>query len=269
VCAEVSASDDDHMSAALALAREGLGRVWPNPSVGCVVVQVGRVVGLGRTADGGRPHAEMVALEEAGSRAAGSRVFVTLEPCSHWGKTSPCSEALAEAGVAEVLVAVRDPDPRVNGKGIAWLERAGIRVTEGPGTIEAARINAGFFCRILEGRPLVAITSQRGADLADLAQSFDAVAASAVFAAIDRPQIGFALRGIASRFEGIAAWWLTHGVGAASGPAIAVPEGRRVEESAHAALAALGELGLTRLLVHADDPVAAALAAAQLVDERI
>src|SRR5690606_13585627 len=103
---------------------------------------------------------------------------------------------------------------------------------------------------------------------ATLVQTFDAVAASAVFSPLDRPQVGFALTGIASRFEGVAAWWLPHRVGATSGPAIAVPEGRRVEESAHAALAALGELGLTRLLVHADDPVATALAAAHLVDER-
>lgn len=256
------------MRAALALAREGLGRVWPNPSVGCVVVRDGRVVGLGRTADGGRPHAEMVALEEAGPRARGARVFVTLEPCSHWGKTSPCSQALVEAEVGEVVVAVRDPDPRVNGKGIAWLERAGIRVTEGSGTAEATQINAGFFLRILEGRPLVAVTARRGDALAELSRTFDAVAANPIFRAIDRPQVGFALHGIASRHDGPAAWWLTHRVGAVSGPAIGVPEGRRVEERAHAALAALGELGLTRLLVHASDPIAAALEETGLVDER-
>ena len=256
------------MTAALALAREGLGRVWPNPSVGCVVVREGRVVGLGRTADGGRPHAEMVALEEAGPRAEGARVYVTLEPCSHWGKTSPCSEALVEARVAEVVVAVRDPDPRVNGKGIAWLARAGIAVSEGLGEAEAAVLNAGFFRRILEGRPIVVVTSARDEELAEIARTYDAVGGHGRFARLDRPGIAFELDGIASERRGAVAWRLTHAVeDGAPGQAIAVPRGRRVEESAHAALAALGELGLTRLLLHADDPVADVFSAAGLVDE--
>src|SRR5690606_31479765 len=251
------------------LAREGLGRVWPNPSVGCVILRGEEVVGAGRTADGGRPHAEMVALEDAGARARGGRVFVTLEPCSHWGKTSPCSEALAEAGVAEVVVAVRDPDPRVNGKGIAWLERAGIGVVEGVGKGEAVRINGGFFRRILEGRPLVAVTARRDRALAVVADAFDAVAASDAFAALERPRVVFALAGIASKSEGPAAWWLTHDTSAPSGVALTLPPARRPDDVARAALAALGEIGLTRLLVHADDPVAAVLAGARLVDERI
>src|ERR1700723_894920 len=122
------AEDIAHMRSALALARRGLGNTWPNPSVGCVVVQDGRVVGRAVTAPGGRPHAEPRALEMAGSRARGATVYVTLEPCNHFGQTPPCTEALVEAGVARVVVAMRDPDPRVNGEGLDRLRAAGIAV---------------------------------------------------------------------------------------------------------------------------------------------
>ena len=115
------------MRAALGLARRGLGRVWPNPAVGCVIVGGGTVVGRGRTADGGRPHAEAVALAQAGARARGATVYTTLEPCAHTGRTPPCTEALVAAGVARVVVATEDPDPRVNGAGVAALRAAGHR----------------------------------------------------------------------------------------------------------------------------------------------
>ena len=103
--------DLGHMKAALGLARRGLGLVWPNPAVGCVLVKDGRVVGRGHTAAGGRPHAETQALAQAGEQARGATAYVTLEPCSHHGKTGPCAEALIQAGIARCLVAVDDPDP--------------------------------------------------------------------------------------------------------------------------------------------------------------
>lgn len=143
------------MAAALGLARRGLGSVWPNPSVGCVLVNQGRVVGRGRTAMGGRPHAETEALAQAGDRAHGATAFVTLEPCSHHGKTPPCAEALVIAGVSRVVAATEDPDPRVSGRGLARLREAGIEVETGVMREEADEIIAGFRCRIEQGRPLV------------------------------------------------------------------------------------------------------------------
>jgi diaminohydroxyphosphoribosylaminopyrimidine deaminase/5-amino-6-(5-phosphoribosylamino)uracil reductase len=142
------------MRAALALARRSLGRTWPNPAVGCVIVKDGQVVGRGRTRDGGRPHAEANALAEAGEAARGATVFVTLEPCSHFGKSPPCADALIRAGVARVVSAMEDPDPRVKGQGHARLRAAGIAVDIGEGADEAAEINAGFLLRVREGRPL-------------------------------------------------------------------------------------------------------------------
>lgn len=120
-----------HMDAALALARRGLGRVWPNPAVGCIVVKEGRVVGRGFTQPGGRPHAEPVALEMAGAEAKGADVYVSLEPCSHHGKTPPCADALVKAGVARVIAATEDPDPRVSGRGVSRLREAGVEVIVG------------------------------------------------------------------------------------------------------------------------------------------
>ncbi len=145
------------MLAALGLARRGLGSVWPNPSVGCVIVKDGRVVGRGRTARGGRPHAETVALALAGAEARGAVVYVTLEPCSHSGKTGPCADALIAAGVGKVVVAIEDPDPRVSGRGLARLRAAGIAVEVGCAGEAAAEVNAGFFRRIVDGRPLVTL----------------------------------------------------------------------------------------------------------------
>jgi diaminohydroxyphosphoribosylaminopyrimidine deaminase / 5-amino-6-(5-phosphoribosylamino)uracil reductase len=149
--------DLSHMRAALGLARRGLGNCWPNPTVGCVVVQNGRVVGRAVTAPGGRPHAETLALEMAGERARGATVYVTLEPCSHHGRTPPCAGALIAAGVARVVVALRDIDPRVSGAGIDSLRAAGLAVEEGLLADEAEEVNAGFFSRIRLGRPLVTL----------------------------------------------------------------------------------------------------------------
>ena len=145
------------MRAALALARRGLGTTWPNPSVGCVIVRDGRVVGRAITAPGGRPHAEPVALAMAGPQARGATVYVTLEPCCHWGQTPPCTQALIEAGVARVVVAMRDPDPRVNGEGLGRLRDAGIAVTEGVLADAAREVLAGFILRVTRHRPLVTL----------------------------------------------------------------------------------------------------------------
>lgn len=145
------------MRAALALARRGLGNVWPNPSVGCVLVRDGIVVGRGWTQTGGRPHAEAEALKRAGDAARGATAYITLEPCSHHGKTPPCADALVEAGIARVVAATGDPDPRVSGQGIAKLQAAGIAVETGLLGEEADAINAGFFLRVRDGRPLVTL----------------------------------------------------------------------------------------------------------------
>lgn len=142
------------MAGALALARRGLGNTWPNPAVGCVLVKEAQVVGRGWTQPGGRPHAETEALRRAGAQAQGATAYVTLEPCAHHGQTPPCAEALVEAGVKRVVVATTDPDPRVAGQGIAILEKAGVAVSQGVCKAQADAINAGFFHKITQQRPL-------------------------------------------------------------------------------------------------------------------
>ena len=154
-------SDEIHMAHALTLAARGLGNVWPNPAVGCVIVTSGsggsRVVGRGWTQPGGRPHAERRALDQAGEGARGATAYVTLEPCAHFGHTPPCALGLIEAGVARVVTALTDPDPRVAGKGHAMLRAAGIVVTEGICGAEARHLNAGFLKRVEQGLPFVTL----------------------------------------------------------------------------------------------------------------
>lgn len=146
------------MAAALALAERGRGRTAPNPNVGCVLVNDGVVVGRGWTQPGGRPHAEAMAVDQADEAARGATAYVTLEPCAHGSARGPnCSRALAEAGVARVVVAVGDPDPRTNGKGIERLRAAGADVTTGVLEIEARRSMAGFLTRRAWGRPFVTL----------------------------------------------------------------------------------------------------------------
>jgi diaminohydroxyphosphoribosylaminopyrimidine deaminase/5-amino-6-(5-phosphoribosylamino)uracil reductase len=157
-------ADAAFMAAALSLAARNLGDTWPNPSVGCVIVKDGVTVGRGWTQSGGRPHAETEALTRAGAAAKGATAYVTLEPCSHHGKTPPCAEALIAAGVARVVVATTDPDPRVSGQGIKKLKAAGIAVDEGLGKVEADRLNAGFFLRITQNRPLFALKTATSLD---------------------------------------------------------------------------------------------------------
>lgn len=145
------------MRAALTLARRGLGRVAPNPAVGCVLVKDGRVVARGWTQPGGRPHAETEALGRAGDQASGATAYVSLEPCCHHGETPPCAEALIAAGVSRCVVALGDPDERVAGRGLQRLSEAGIAVTEGVLADEAEAVNAGFLMRLRAGRPLVTL----------------------------------------------------------------------------------------------------------------
>jgi len=146
------------MAMALALAERGLGYVWPNPAVGCVIVDKDEhLVGRGWTQPGGRPHAEAEALRQAGAKARGATAFVSLEPCSHHGKTGPCSQALIDAGLARVVTAHEDPDLRVSGRGHAMLKGAGVALRTEVLRDRAHALNEGFFSRIAAGRPLVTL----------------------------------------------------------------------------------------------------------------
>ena len=159
-----TSADTRFMRLALSLGRRGQGNTAPNPSVGCVIVRSGRVVGRGWTQPGGRPHAETGALAQAGSLARAATAYVTLEPCAHHGETPPCAEALIAAQVARVVIALRDSDPRVDGAGIARLQQAGIAVETGICADEAEFDLSGFLLRVEQGRPLVTLK---------LASSFD------------------------------------------------------------------------------------------------
>jgi diaminohydroxyphosphoribosylaminopyrimidine deaminase / 5-amino-6-(5-phosphoribosylamino)uracil reductase len=147
--------DRAFMRHAIALGARGLGQVWPNPAVGCVIVRDGRVLARGWTQPGGRPHAEAMALAQCDAR--GATAYVSLEPCAHHGKTPPCADALVASGVARVVTALTDPDPRVAGRGHAVLRAAGVEVVEGLESEAARTVNAGFLCRLTDGRPMVTL----------------------------------------------------------------------------------------------------------------
>jgi diaminohydroxyphosphoribosylaminopyrimidine deaminase/5-amino-6-(5-phosphoribosylamino)uracil reductase len=314
VTANRSFEDIAHMRAALGLAARGLGRVWPNPAVGCVIVAGGEVAGRGWTQPGGRPHAETEALARAGAAARGATAYVTLEPCAHHGKTPPCAEALIAAGVARAVVAVTDPDPRVSGSGIARLKAAGIAVEQGLLEREAAELNAGFFSRIEKGRPLVALklaTTLDGriataagesrwitgaaarAQTHRLRAQHDALLVGAATVIADDPDLTCRLPGLEDRspvrvvIEGSQAipqgarlvataksrpTWLLRAVGRKGSPGSAGVETIEIETgpggrpAIAAALAALGQRGITRLLVEGGGRLSAALLDAGLVD---
>lgn len=158
------------MALALSLGQRGMGAVWPNPAVGCVIVHGGRIVGRGWTQPSGRPHAETVALAQAGALAKGGTAYVTLEPCAHTGKTPPCAQALIDANVARVVIACTDSDPRVSGQGVAMLRAAGIAVEVGLLEREARASHIGFFSKVDLDRPMVTLK---------LASSFDGRIATA------------------------------------------------------------------------------------------
>ena len=149
--------DKKWMSVALSLAKRTKGATWPNPNVGCVIVKDGKLIGRGWTAPTGRPHAETQALKSAGAASANSTAYVTLEPCAHTGKTKPCTSSLIRANVARVVIATRDPDPRVSGQGLKLLKNAGISITEGILKDEACYEHFGFFNRILNGKPKITL----------------------------------------------------------------------------------------------------------------
>ena len=151
------ATDAGFMAAAIAYGRRWLGLTAPNPAVGCVIVKDGVIVARGATMPGGRPHAETEALREAGERAKGATLYVSLEPCSHYGVTAPCADAIVTAGLARVVSALEDPDIRVAGRGHAKIVEAGIGLRTGVGVIEARRANLGHVMRITEGRPMVSV----------------------------------------------------------------------------------------------------------------
>ncbi|WP_296132098.1 bifunctional diaminohydroxyphosphoribosylaminopyrimidine deaminase/5-amino-6-(5-phosphoribosylamino)uracil reductase RibD [Pseudomonas sp. Ga0074129] len=150
-------SDHAFMARALELARKGLYSTHPNPRVGCVIVRDGEVVGEGWHARAGEPHAEVHALRQAGERARGATAYVTLEPCSHHGRTPPCADALINAGVARVVAAMQDPNPQVSGNGLLRLMHAGIAVQSGVLEAEARVLNAGFIKRMEHGLPFVRV----------------------------------------------------------------------------------------------------------------
>ena len=305
------------MAHALALGRRGMGQCWPNPAVGCVIVQEKRVVGRGWTQPGGRPHAEPQALAMAGEAARGATAYVTLEPCAHHGQTPPCADALAEAGIARVVAAVPDSDPRVSGQGFARLRHAGIKVSSGVLAEQALRDHAGFFLRIEQGRPWVTLKLAMSADgriatatgesqwitgpaarrrVHALRATHDAVMVGAGTARADDPALtvrGFGdrrqpVRVIASRLIDLPLMsqlartardvpiWLCHGpdvrrelrtaweeLGAKLVPC-QVASGRIDPLSL---LQALGAQGLTRVFCEGGGQLAAALLAADLVDE--
>ena len=309
--------DPSHMRAALALARRGLGTTWPNPSVGCVIVREGRVVGRGTTAAGGRPHAEAQALAMAGEQARGADAYVTLEPCNHTGQTPPCTEALIAAGVARVIVAGADPDPRVDGAGIARLRAAGIEVITGVLAEEADELQAGFLHRVRHGRPMITlklattldgriatrggesqwITGPAAREAAHaLRGQHDAVLAGVGTVAADNPLLTCRIPGYRSRpivrlvvdshlrtrltarlvaTAGTDPTWMLHRDGvpherveaftSAGVRLFRVPGGERGVDLARG-FAALGEAGLTRILVEGGAQVAAGLLRDGLVD---
>ena len=152
---ESKAADQRFMALALSLGRRGQGRTWPNPAVGAVVVKDGVIVGRGWTQPGGRPHAEPEALARAGGAARGATLYVTLEPCAHFGKSPPCADAVIASGITRVVSAIEDPNPEVAGQGHAKLRAAGIAVDIGTGAVEAARDHAGHFRRVRDKRPHV------------------------------------------------------------------------------------------------------------------
>ncbi len=315
----MTGTDTRHMRHALALAARGLGRVWPNPAVGCVIERGGRVLGRGWTQPGGRPHAETVALAQAGAAAGGATAHVTLEPCSHHGRTPPCADVLIAAGVARVVVALGDPDPRVNGQGIARLRAAGIEVTVGVLEAEARALQAGFLSRVTAGRPMLTLKLATSLDgriatatgesrwitgpearrrVHALRAAHDAVMVGAGTARADDPvltvrglgvthqpvrvilsrRLDLPGNGALAASAGDAPLWLCHGAEAGEGArAPWAARGARLIEvpvvAGHldvgAALAALGQAGLTRVFCEGGGQLAAALLSAGLVDRLV
>lgn len=199
--------DARYMDLALALAQAQQGRTAPNPAVGCVLVRQGRIIATGATQDGGRPHAERVALDAAGDQAAGATAYVTLEPCAHHGQTPPCAEGLVQAGVARVVIACQDEFHEVAGRGVAILSDAGIVIETGLRKAAATALYRGFFQRLSSGLPQVAVDLRAGLYDAELTattpeaakaqiHAFSAAGMNRVRVAPDHPLAGFDWAGL-------------------------------------------------------------------------
>jgi diaminohydroxyphosphoribosylaminopyrimidine deaminase / 5-amino-6-(5-phosphoribosylamino)uracil reductase len=214
------ADDQRFMALALTLGRRGLGQTWPNPAVGAVIVKDGVIIARGWTQAGGRPHAEVEALKRAGAAAQGATMYVTLEPCSHQGKSPPCANAIIKAGITRVVSALEDPNPDVAGQGHARLAEAGIAVDIGIGAEEARRAHAGHIRRVTDRRPHVtlklavsadgkvgaagrlpvAITGERARDRVHLMRAqYDAILVGFGTALADDPSLTCRLSGMAAR----------------------------------------------------------------------
>jgi diaminohydroxyphosphoribosylaminopyrimidine deaminase / 5-amino-6-(5-phosphoribosylamino)uracil reductase len=294
------------MAAALSLAARNLGQTWPNPAVGCVIVDAaGHVVGRGWTQRGGRPHAETEALEMAGERARGGTAYVTLEPCSHHGKTPPCAEALVAAGIKRCVAAIEDPDPRVSGRGLAKLREAGVAAETGVLADQARTANEGFLTRVTKGRPFVALKLATSLDgriatkagdsrwiTGEEARAFghrlrathDAIAVGSGTVLADDPELTCRIPGLEHRsplrlvldrrgripatakvFAGGPPTWI---IGKASENVKNIAQSIEITKDTAPtdALAKLGEAGLTRILVEGGAALATALLKAGLVD---
>src|SRR6267142_1760968 len=284
---ESKSADLRYMQLALALGRRGQGRTWPNPAVGAVVVKDGVIVGRGWTQPGGRPHAETEALARAGDAARGATLYVTLEPCSHHGKTPPCADAIVAAGAARVVSAMVDPNPEVSGAGHWRLADAGVVVEVGVGADEAARTHAGHIRRVRDGRPHVllklAVSADGKAGLAGrrpaaitgeaarahvhgLRAMSDAVLTGIGTVLADDPLLTCRLPGMAERSP----------VRVVLDSALRLPLYSRLVATIHeaplwvmAGEGGLAERGITRLMVEAGPTLAAAFLSADLVDEAI
>ena len=318
--ADALQQDARFMALALALGRRGLGRTWPNPAVGAVIVKDGIIIGRGWTQPGGRPHAEIEALRRAGEAARGATLYVTLEPCSHYGKSPPCADAIIAAGLSRVVSALEDPNPEVAGAGHARLRAAGIAVDLGIGAEEARHDHAGHIRRMRDGRPHVmlklavsadgkagapgrkplAITGEAARDRVHLlrAQS-DAIMVGIGTALADDPMLTCRLSGMekyspvrvvldgalrlppASRLarsaRDVPVWVITGGEAPRAAEDALLREGVTVLRAAQsdgrldlaAVLKLLAARGVTRLMVEGGPTLAAALLAADLIDEAV
>lgn len=314
-------NDEHFMRIAIGLARRGHGNVSPNPSVGCVVVKDGAILGRGWTQPGGRPHAETEALRRAGAAARGATAYVTLEPCAHQGETPPCAGALIEAGIARVVIGVRDPDSRVDGGGVAKLADAGIDVTEGVCAEAASDVAAGFLTCVREGRPTVTVKTATTLDgsIATLSGDsqwitgpvsraigqgmrarHDAILVGAQTAVVDNPSLTCRLPGLedaspirvvvdgrnelplthdlVATAHATPTWMLTRADGDADRRNAYVDAGVTLIDVAvdqdgnldlGAALRALADRGITRLMVEGGGRIIAALLRADLVDRLV
>jgi len=305
------------MTLALRLARRGWGQVWPSVSVGCLLVKDGAIIAQGWTQAGGRPHAEIHALTQAGDAARGATAYVTLEPCAHHGRAGPCCDALVEAGVTRAVIAMEDPDPRTCGQGIARMRAGGIQVDLGVMAEEAQAVAAGFLLRVTLGRPLVTVkiaTSLDGRIAAHTGASrwitgpqarafghrlraeHDAIAVGGATALMDDPTLDCRLPGLGHRspvrviIDGRLSlpltsqmvrtaswhptWVLTRQDSDKDRQRALKDAGVRVftvpihdgQMDLPNALAILGEMGLTRLLVEGGGRLIAGLLGADLID---